>query len=190
MALLILPGLALAQRSEPTGILAVDLRNGLADEGAHAARAIPIFSGEEQAKKSLWLAGGLSVIVPGSGQFYAEAPLWRTILYGAIEAAGWTAYALYTSKGNQATTDFENYADAHWDVSRYIAWIGDNYEKWSIEDVDRKAAAEALAAIYRSNDPSLPGWERIDIEQLHKLERSVRGGFSHTLPPHGDQQYY
>lgn len=171
-----------------TGVLAVDIRNGL--EAPEEEGSI-MFAGEEAAKKkSVLLAGVLSGVVPGAGQIYTEAPWWRAALYGTIEAAGWALYAIYNAKGNRATLDFQNYADAHWDVTRYIDWIAANYQSWSSNDVNKSAAAAALAAIYRSSDPSLPPWERVDFEQLNKLERAVTGGFSHVLPEHGEQQYY
>jgi hypothetical protein len=141
-------------------------------------------------KKSPWLAGLLSAAVPGAGQVYAHAPLWRTILYGGIEATAWTLSFIYNAKGDKGTDDFQNFADTHWDVTRYVSWIAQNYQRWPDEEVNKAQAAEALAAIYRSNDPNLPPWDRIDFAQLNKLERSVVKSFSHTLPAHGEQQYY
>jgi hypothetical protein len=99
-------------------------------------------------------------------------------------------YAVYNNRGNVATQEFQDYADAHWDVNRYVAWIAANYQRWSDDQVNKQAAGEALDAIHRSVDPSRPGWERIDFVQLNRLEKAVHGGFSHTLPEHGDQQYY
>jgi hypothetical protein len=171
-----------------TGSLPTDLRllavEALPDSGVQ-------HTGIESAqRKSVWLAGAMSIVVPGAGQIYTEAPWWRTALYGAIEALAISTYFIYNDKGNQATGDFERYADSHWDVVRYVRWIEANYQRWTDEQVDKAKAAEALARIYRSQDPSLPPWERIDFEQLNKLEKTVKGGFSHTLPLHGDQQYY
>ncbi len=151
---------------------------------------IPFPTDDDRKEKSVPLAVTLSAVLPGSGQLYAEAPWWRAALYGTIEAAGWTAYAIYTGRGNRASEEFVQYADAHWDVGRYVEWIRGNYTKWSPDDVDKQAASEALALIYRTTDPNVPAWDRVDFEQLNKLERSVKGGFSHTLPLHGDQQYY
>lgn len=161
----------------------------LAERGLLDSTLISTRLSHEESKK-VWLATLLSATVPGAGQIYADAPLWRTILYGGIEATAWSLYFVYEAKGDKGLNDFQNYADAHWDVTRYVSWIADNYQRWSDQDVDKGAAAQALAAIYRSNDPKLPPWERIDFSQLNRLERAVRQSFSHTLPPHGDGQYY
>ncbi len=141
-------------------------------------------------KKSVWLAGGLSLLVPGSGQIYSDAPWWRTVVYGAAEVASWAIYGIYQTKGTDATAEFEQFADQHWDVTRYIGWIEANYQQWSDQQIDKAAAAAALATIYRSNDPTIPPWERVDFEQLRKLETAVKDDFTHTLPNHGAQQYY
>ena len=142
LALALLPGTAHAQLARG-GALAAEIRANMTTGSTAERRSLALLAepGTTGNRKSGWIAGGLSAILPGAGQYYAEAPLWRTILYGAIEAAGWTAYAIYTGKGNQATEDFQNFADAHWDVTRYVAWIADNYQKWSPTDVDKTAAA-------------------------------------------------
>ncbi len=191
--LLILPARSPAQTDSlhPSGILALDLRaslDGVSDASSVMRPFVP--QDPQRTGKSVLLATGLSALVPGAGQYYTEAPWWRTLLYSTVEVAGWTLFGVYTAKGNQATTDFENFADTHWDVVRYISWIADNYQQWSNADVDKQKAAEALAAIYRTDDPGIPSWARVDFNQLNKLERSISGGFSHTLPEHGDQQYY
>lgn len=178
---------------EPPRSLALDLREAIATDAVPAPPRLLPMPGDESPSprhKSIPLASILSAVVPGSGQIYAEAPLWRALLYGAVEAAGWTAYFVYNAKGDAATLSFQNYADAHWDVVRYVDWIAANYQRWSDDSVNKPMAAEALAAVYRSNNPDIPAWERVDFEQLNKLERAVKGGFSHTLPAHGEQQYY
>lgn len=186
-----IPAAAQDQQEQPTGILAVDLRQNLTDEHPPDPLPAPFRPiDENNSRKSVFLAGGLSALVPGAGQLYADAPIWRTIVYGAVETVGWTLFGVYSSEGDRATSDFENFADTHWDITRYISWIEENFESWSDEDVKKDVAREALAAIYRSNDASLPPWERIDFKELNKLESAVKGGFSHTLPEHGEQQYY
>lgn len=186
-----IPGIAQDRQYQPTGILAVDLRQNLSDDQPRPPLPAPFRPiDEDDNRKSVVLAGSLSALVPGAGQLYAEAPIWRTILYGAVETAGWTLFGVYSSEGDRATRDFENFADTHWDITRYISWIQENFESWSDEAVNKEVAREALAAIYKSNDASLPPWERVDFRELNRLESAVKGGFSHTLPEHGEQQYY
>jgi hypothetical protein len=45
------------------------------------------------------------------------------------------------------------------------------------------------ANIQIDSDESLPPWRRVNWAALNEAERQVQG-FSHTLPPYGDQQYY
>lgn len=172
------------ERADPlSGVIAHDF----------AANALSPFTPIEHVSahtKSVPLAAALSAVLPGAGQIYAEAPLWRTLLYAGVEAVGWTAYAITSSKGKDLTGAFETYADQHWSVVRYIEWLGNNYQSWSDSAVNKAAAAEALALVLRPGDPSRPDWERVDFVQLNRLEKAVRGGFSHTLPVHGHQQYY
>lgn len=165
---------------------------GLVGSDFAATTVRPLLPAEQTApaSKSVLVAGGLSAVLPGSGQLYAEAPVWRAVMYAGLEAIGWTAYAVTSARGDELTDEFETFANEHWSVVRYVEWLAANYARWPDSAVNKQAAAEALAVIYRSGDPSRPEHERVDFVQLNKLERAVRGGFSHTLPHFGHQQYY
>lgn len=160
LLLLLISGQALAADPDslrPSGILPIDLAQ--LDRISPPERPLlPAMPGDSLnlQRKSVWLAGVLSAIVPGAGQYYADAPWWRTALYPAIETAGLITFITFDNKGDKGTSEFQNYADTHWDVTRYVQWIATNYVHWSDQEVDKTAAAEALAEIYRSNDPSLP----------------------------------
>lgn len=140
--------------------------------------------------KSILLATGLSAALPGAGQVYVGTPWWRPAIYGAIEVAAWIGFGVWTGAGNGATTDFEAFADRHWDVTRYISWIQQNLNRWSDAEIDRASAEQALSEVIVSTDPALDPWDRVNFDALNRLEKAVKGGFSHTLPRHGDQQYY
>jgi hypothetical protein len=191
LAIVVASPLGAQPTAAPSGDLRLDLRTTPTASLARFGIG-PDTLGEPRApeRKSLWIAGGLSAIFPGSGQVYAEAPLWRSLLYGLLEGAGWTVYAIAGARGSEATDEFQSYADAHWSVERYIDWIAANVERWSPSGIDAEAARDALRRVYISDDHRLPAWERIDRAQLNRLERSVTGGFSHTLPAPGEQQYY
>jgi hypothetical protein len=186
------PTLMLAQQqsnecAELTGTLALDLQ--LLDAPAPAELQAP-FDYRPPPGKSVWLAGALSAVVPGSGELYAEAPLWKTLLFAGLEVAGWTTWAVYENQGDMATDDFEHYADQNWDVTRYIDWIAANYQHWDDDQVDKETIAQALQTVFLSTDPNREPWQRVDFAQLRRIESAVRDGFSHTLPDFGEQQYY
>lgn len=139
--------------------------------------------------KSPFVSGTLSVILPGSGQIYNRSSFWRTALYLIIEATSWYCYFLFDKKGNDLTISFQNFADDHWDVGRYINWIQKNYKNWNDSLIDKTIIKNNLDSIYISDDLNKKNWERIDFDKLNKIERSITP-FSHTLYNHGEQQYY
>jgi len=71
-------------------------------------------------KKNIGRGLLFSLIVPGTGQLYAT-PWWRALPWFAIEAAGWTVFAIYQKKGNDKTDEFQDFADIHFDRDKYRA---------------------------------------------------------------------
>ncbi len=122
-------------------------------------------------KKSPMLAGLLSLVIPGAGQFYNE-DYWKTAIFLALEAAVITTAIIYDNKGDEQTEIFENFADQNWSVVRYAEWL-----------IQFRGGDPAMI---KSNDPNIPHWERVDWDLLNQSEKD----FSHKLPPFGDQQYY
>lgn len=131
-------------------------------------------------KKSPALSGVLSAILPGAGQVY-NGDWWIAGIFVAVEAALITTAIVYDNKGDEQTESFEQYADQNWSVVDYAQWLA-----------DYKGADYSIIVV--SDDESLPPWERVNWAELNAAEREAaklpEGGFSHTLPPHGDQQYY
>lgn len=124
-------------------------------------------------KKSPVLAAVLSGVVPGAGEFYSKSYMKSGIFFAA-EVISWTVNILYNRKGDRATKDFQNFADANWSVVDYAAWLN-----------EKKGAT-----IFINPDATLPPWRRVNWSQLNEWERKLGGFFTHTLPPYGDQQYY
>ncbi len=60
----------------------------------------------------------LSAAIPGAGQWYVGSKL-KAGVFVAVEAAAWTTYALYQSKGSRKEDEFEAFADAHWSEREY-----------------------------------------------------------------------
>lgn len=134
----------------------------------------PKFSQEIAERKSPFLAGILSLLVPGAGEIYNGQYL-KAGIFVAIEAAVIGTAVIYDNKGDRKTNEFQDYADAYsnpdhnWSVVRYAEWLN-QYEG---------------ANIKINPDESLPPWERVNWSELNAAESG-----SHKLPPHGEQQYY
>lgn len=134
-----------------------------------------------QTKKSPYLAGIMSVILPGAGQVYNES-YWKAAIFCAIEATAICVGLNYDKKGDRQTTDFENFADNHWSVMRYADWTLNQFARTKHKEVYDKY--KDIVIINNS----------VDWGQLNNLERELGSiqdvGYSHALPPLGEQQYY
>lgn len=134
----------------------------------------PQFMYSRENKKSPILAGVMSLLIPGSGEIYVGEYL-KAGIFLAIEAAVVTTAIVYDGKGDDKTTEFQNYADDYtnpdhnWSVVKYAEWLN-QYEG---------------ASIPINPDESLPPWERVNWDDVNAAESG-----SHKLPPHGEQQYY
>jgi hypothetical protein len=130
-----------------------------------------------QSKKSLFLAGVLSAVLPGAGEIYSESYI-KGGIFLLIEAATWYFNFSYLQKGDDQTVVFKNFADAYWSVVRYAEWL------------NRFASDLGGVSNIRINpDPSLKPWQRVNWDEVISAERSIKE-FSHTLYPYGHQQYY
>tara|TARA_B100000315_G_C14595987_1_gene599347 strand:+ start:3987 stop:5330 length:1344 start_codon:yes stop_codon:yes gene_type:complete len=60
----------------------------------------------------------MSLILPGTGQWYAGAKIKSLFFIGA-EIAGWTAWSIMKKNGDDKQIEFETFADEHWD---FYSW--------------------------------------------------------------------
>lgn len=156
-----------------------------------AVKSIPLrfdsLSVENQ-KKSGFLAGAMSIVIPGSGEFYV-GEYWKAASFLAAEAGLWILYAAYDSKGEDQTRLFEDYADQYWSVVKYAEWV-EQYGPTLNPDAD----PAKLTNLYNPNNSSAPPWTRVYWDRLNAAEIEIgkRTGtyFSHQLPIRPDQQYY
>jgi hypothetical protein len=138
---------------------------------------------QEVHRKSPYLAAGLSVVLPGAGEFYSES-YWKGAIFIVAEATLWTLDIIYNGKGDTQTDFYKKYADDHWSAARYAEWINANLQYLN------PSLDKATYAIPINSNTSLPPWERIDWKALGRVEHEIGGGFSHSLAPYGDQQYF
>ena len=137
------------------------------------------FKSEAVERKSPVKAGLFSLAVPGAGQFY-NGDIWLSAVFVVAEAALITTAVVYNNKGNNQTDFFQNYADQHWNIKAYAQWTLNNLQR----------IAPDLNA---SDFPVFDNNGNVILGELNKLETAISidgGGYSHNLPPHGEQQYY
>lgn len=174
--IIVFSGLLVAQEKSTeiqlTGNLNLDSKIAFV-EGQNAIDQIDVYNGS---KKSPFLAGVLSLAVPGAGEFYT-GDYWKTAIFVAVEAAAVTFAVIYDGKGDDQTAYYENYANQYWDVKQYA--------QWTIDNATRINANVDLTQFNVFNDDGSVNWH-----QLNDLEGAIGKWYSHRLAPYGDQQYY
>jgi hypothetical protein len=167
-----------------TGNARYDLLNIAADSATVQTSVVTRPEVPEMHLKSPLAAAGMSLVIPGAGQAYTGS-YWKAGIMVCAEIAAITFAVAYTKKGDNKTTEFQNYADEHWSAVRYAEWI-----KAYGTDYSPDAAAIA-SAITINPDVSLPPWQRVNFAQINAWEAQTKTeGFSHLLPAYGEQQYY
>ena len=104
------------------------LTNVSADPGRYSViqESIAAVNDRVVSKKSALTAMGMSAIVPGSGQLYAQKGN-ESLLKGAVfltaEATGVILYLYNRNKGKKIERKYERYADRNWDVDKYLYFL-------------------------------------------------------------------
>ena len=178
IAFILLSGIILAQANKIilTGNHFADIRQ-IVQMPSEQKLSIP--ADEAPKKKSVALAGIMSAIVPGAGEFYSEDYLKSALFFG-IEAAAVIIGVSYDKKGNDQTAVFQDFANQNWDVKRYADWTVANARKIN-PNVDIM-----LLNVY-------DGEGNIVWRKLNDLENAIGQGtnyYSHRLAYKGEQQYY
>lgn len=164
-----------------TGSARFDLLNIAADSASvqTSVMARPVVS--EMRLKSPLAAAGMSLVIPGAGQAYSGS-YWTAGIMVCVEVAAITFAVVYTQKGDNKTSEFQQYADQHWSAVRYARWItahGTDYN------------TSGSVNIYVNPDESLQPWQRVSFAEINAWETQQKTeGFSHSLPAYGVQQYY
>jgi len=86
-------------------------------------------------QRSVAKAAALSLLVPGAGQFYVGDKM-RAIPFFLVDVAGWATYLGFHSQGEKRERDYRTYADQHWDVFKYYAFLQDSLRITSRSDFD------------------------------------------------------
>lgn len=135
-----------------------------------------------EGRKSPFLAGLFSLIIPGSGEAYAQS-YWKAAAFLAVEAAAIGASKYYNKKGDDATLDFQRYANANWSAVRYAEWLNKYAPGFAT------AGQTIVANIKIDPDATKAPQDRVSFAEINAVERQL-STFSHVLPGYGEQQYY
>lgn len=126
-------------------------------------------------RKSPILAAGLSLILPGLGEYYVGDQIWRGIIFTSLDAVLWYGHFTYLARGDDSTAAFQAYADTNWLSTKYSdslnMLLGEIHRDYRILD---------------GNDFS----QINTAEDTLALSNISRVPMSHRLPPRGSQQYY
>ena len=145
----------------------------------YKANRVVEYNFQTNEKKSPFLGGIMSLVVPGTGEIYA-GEYWKAVIFLAIEAAAITTAIIYDKKGDNKTSEFENFADQNWDIKRYAEWTLNNLQVLN----PSLNAADYRDLVINPSDGT------VNWDELNKLERAIGNGYSHSLAPFADQQYY
>ncbi len=130
-------------------------------------------------KKSPLLAGVMSAILPGSGEFYVGEYIKAAIFF-AVEITLITVAVVNNNEGDELTAEFEAFADEHWSAVDYSNYMMAHWQELGLSEP---------CVIDINDEGNLQPWERVNWDELNHCEGLI-GVFSHRLPPHGQQQYY
>ena len=151
-------------------------------------------------RRSVPLAAGMSMLVPGAGQVY-NGHLVKAGVALALEAVLIATVVSKHRAGLDAEDKFQAFAHANWNASRYGDWLNDytdylNDELGASIDVPRIMTGInvdfAHPELWSSADRAAV---RTMFSEINRIERAVfhpetGASFSHQLPPFADQQYY
>jgi len=132
-------------------------------------------STSEVKHKSPYLAAGLSLILPGLGEYYVGDQIWRGIIFTSLDAVLWYGHYTYLARGDDSTAAFQAFADTNWLSTKYSDSLN-----MLLGEIHRD---------YRIYDGN-------DFSQINRAEDTLaqsnisRVPMSHRLPPRGSQQYY
>ncbi len=133
-------------------------------------------------KKSPYLAAGLSLLVPGLGEYYVGDQIWRGMIFTGLEVGLWLERNHYLNRETDSMNAFYAFTDAHWHRAKYGAFMDsiiatdtsihgikatDPNDRGSINQ--HEAILDSLTTFY--SDPTIKNW-------------------THRLDVFGDQQYY
>jgi hypothetical protein len=127
----------------------------------------------ERTHKNALLAAGLSLILPGLGEYYVGDQVWRGAIFTGIEIGLWYGRFHFNARGDDSTSVFHAWGDSVWHSTRYVAYL---------DSLMRNQGRSSLV-----NDPNNFSQINAESDTLTVLGFS---GLAHNLPQRGSEEYY
>lgn len=155
---------------------------------------------QQEAKRNVALAFGMSAALPGSGQIYNRQWIKAAVAVG-LEAALIAGYFIYRGRGLDAEDAYKAYAHEFWDPAQYADWLNDYVDFLELE---HGASIDASPITPPDGiDFTSPGsWSELERQTVRSFFNQIRSveqvifhpetnaTFSHKLPYFAEQQYY
>jgi hypothetical protein len=88
------------------------------DESAEESMTADVYGFKSKSVKRAFV---YSLIVPGSGEFYAGSKIKAAIFFG-LDATFWSLYFSYNKKGKNKEDEYVAFADKYWEEGEYRTW--------------------------------------------------------------------
>ncbi len=62
----------------------------------------------------------MSLVLPGAGQYYNKAPVWKTALFFGMELASILAWNNFKNKAESIRKEYQNFADENWSLENWV----------------------------------------------------------------------
>ncbi len=124
-------------------------------------------------------------MLPGAGEFYTES-YWKSAGFFAVEAVMWVLAYYWDNQGNRQTNSFQDFADSHWSVVRYVQRALANFKPVDPTTGQPFTENQFWTGTPNTQDP----WVGVNWGTVNRMESAIGGYYSHNLAVHGDQQYY
>lgn len=132
--------------------------------------------------KSIGKSVLFSLVLPGSGQFYANSYI-KSALFLAVEASAWAINVSYNKRGDDKDAEFKRYANQHWSEQRYFSYL---YYQFG-DEIASEVGRELNTNPDNVNRPILTDE---DYKEYKETIREWEDKYSHRLPKGKTQQYY
>ena len=61
----------------------------------------------------------MSLVLPGTGQYYNKSPMWKTASFLGVELGSIVAWNHFNKKANTLRDEYQGFADSNWDIDTW-----------------------------------------------------------------------